>query len=91
MKSLAALTVLMALSVAPVARGQLAGGMYSGATVAVGPWQPSPYGGYYYAAPGYGYYGGGYGGSYYRHETLHELRSIRRELEDANWRRSWRR
>jgi hypothetical protein len=91
MKSLAALTLLLCLA-APVARGQLAGGLYSGATVAVGPWQPSAYyPGYVYSVPTYGYYGGGYGGSYYRHETLHELRSIRRELEDANWRRSWRR
>lgn len=89
MKSLAALTLLLCLA-APV-QAQFAGGLYSGNTVAVGPWQPSAYPGVYIPAyPTYGYYGG-YGGSYYRHETLHELRSIRRELEDANWRRSWRR
>jgi hypothetical protein len=91
MKSLAALTLLLCLA-APV-EAQIGGGLYSGNAVAVGPWQPSAYypGYTYYNPSGYvPYYGGGYGGSYYRHETLHELRSIRRELEDANWRRSWR-
>jgi hypothetical protein len=91
MKSLAALTLLLCLA-APV-EAQIGGGLYSGNTVAVGPWQPSPYGGYYYAAPGYiPYYGGGYGTRrFYQEESLYELRQIRRELEDANWRRSWRR
>jgi hypothetical protein len=45
---------------------------------------------YYRAYPAYGY--GGYGGGhFYREESLRELRAIRYELEEANWRASWRR
>jgi hypothetical protein len=92
MKSLAALTLLLCLA-APVARGQLAGGLYSGATVAVGPWQPSAYyPGYVYSVPAYGYYGGGYvGRGFYDNETAYEIRQLRYSIEDASWRRSWRR
>jgi hypothetical protein len=94
MKSLAALTLLLCLA-APV-EAQIGGGLYSGNTVAVGPWQPSAYypGYTYYNPSGYVPYYGGYGGSYrtyLQEESLYELRRIRQLEEDRAWRRSWRR
>jgi hypothetical protein len=91
MKSLAALTLALCFA-APV-EAQIGGGLYSGNTVAVGPWQPSPYHpGYLYSVPTYGYYGGGYGGrGFYERETAYEIRQLRYSIEDAAWERRWRR
>jgi hypothetical protein len=88
------LIVAAVLCVAATASGQniYTPGYYGG----VGPWQPSrvspSYLYYNHSAPVYPIarpYGYGYGGAAYwqREETNYELRQIRREIEDSNWRR----
>jgi hypothetical protein len=89
-----ALAFLIALCVASEASGQ---SIYTpGFSGSVGPWQASRvHSGYLYynhSAPVYPIarpYGYGYGGAAYwqREETNYELRQIRREIEDSNWRR----
>jgi hypothetical protein len=90
---------LLALCFAPLASGQ---SIYTpGFSGSVGPWQASRvHSGYLYynhSAPvypiSYPIYSRGYGGAAYwqRAETNYELRQIRREVEEINWRRPlWR-
>jgi hypothetical protein len=85
MKSLAALTLVLSL-VAPVARGQLAGGLYSGQTWGYVPYYAPPI---YYTPRPYAYYGYG-GGGYYESDVAYEVRQLRYSVEDAAFQRRWR-
>jgi len=75
------------VSLASVAYGQ--GGVW-----VAGPYQPSPYGGYYYFNPSAPTYRGpvGYGPYYYGdYATARELRRIRWAIEDEAFENRWRR
>lgn len=93
------LAILAALCFASAANAQnIFQPGYSGG---VGPWQASRvYPGmiyYNHSAPvypiSYPIYNRGYGGAAYwqREEANYELRQIRREVEEINWRRRWNR
>jgi hypothetical protein len=91
MKSLAALTVLLALSAAPVARGQLPYFYQPGYAGPVGPYVYTPYSPtpIYYNPQPYSYYGYG-GGGYYESDVAYEVRQLRYSVEDAAFQRRWR-
>lgn len=78
------------VSLASVAYGQYPSGVW-----VAGPFQPSPYGGYYYFNPSAPQYRGpvGYGPSYYGgdYETAREIRRLRWAVEDEAFDRRWRR
>lgn len=88
------LIIAAVLSVASVASAQV------GRVEVVGPYQPGPYGSWYYAQSSYPYvgpiiatpyYGPVYGGGVYSDfETARELRLLRWSIEDGRHQRRWR-